>query len=118
MAGEEDMQLLHNKPRDFPLEQSAIPVSSLRALDCIPLAISDTAAYINQRTRMTVVAYQDNPWKRHKQESLLNWNDGQMRRVTSASNSVMTTWQTSFEQIQQEQQVSAVKLLSLVRVSL
>jgi hypothetical protein len=39
------LKLLRNKLGDLPPEESA--VEPLRALDCIPLAISQAAAYIN-----------------------------------------------------------------------
>ncbi|KAF2844063.1 hypothetical protein T440DRAFT_60135 [Plenodomus tracheiphilus IPT5] len=108
----EGLQLLHNKLQDPPLEESAIGL--LRALDGIPLAITQAAAYINRRARMTVASYvyefQRNSKKR---ESLLNWDAVELRRDESASNSVVTSWQMSFEQIQQERQ-SAAELLSLM----
>ncbi|OAK96859.1 hypothetical protein IQ06DRAFT_47717 [Phaeosphaeriaceae sp. SRC1lsM3a] len=112
MDESEGLELLRNKLGDLPLEESVVEL--LRALGCIPLAISQAAAYINRRARMTVAGYL-NEFRRNnkKRESLLNWDAGELRRDTSASNSVVTTWQMSFEQIQQERG-SAAELLSLM----
>jgi hypothetical protein len=108
----EGLQLLRNKLHDTLIEESAVGL--LRALDCIPLAVTQAAAYINRRARMTVASYLDEFRKNSKkQESLLNWDAGELRRDKSASNSVVITWQMSFEQIRQERR-SAAKLLSLM----
>ncbi|KAF2030383.1 TPR-like protein [Setomelanomma holmii] len=109
------LQLLRNKLRDPPLEESAVEL--LQALDCIPLAVSQAAAYINRRARMTAARYLDEYWKNDKKrESLLNWDADELHRDMSASNSVVTTWQMSFEQIQRERR-SAAELLSLMSFS-
>jgi hypothetical protein len=60
----EGLQLLRNKLEDQPFKESAVEL--LRALDCIPLAISQAAAYINRRARMTVASYLDEFWKNNK----------------------------------------------------
>ena len=108
----EGLQLLRNKLQDSPLEESAVDL--LHALDCIPLAVVQAAAYINRRGRMTVASYLDEfQSNSKKQESLLYSDAGELRRDESASNSVVTTWQMSFEQIQRERR-SAAELLSLM----
>ncbi|CAN9459336.1 unnamed protein product [Alternaria sp. RS040] len=112
MDEEEGLQLLRNKLQDPPVQESAIDL--LRALDYIPLAVVQAAAYINRRGRMTVAGYLAEFGKdSKKRESLLNWDAGELRRDESASNSVVTTWQMSFEQIQRERR-SAAELLSLM----
>lgn len=112
MDKNEGLQLLRNKLGDLPLEESAVEL--LSALDCIPLAITQAAAYINRRARITVAGYLSEFRKSNKRrESLLNWDAGEPRREESASNSVVTTWQMSFEQIRQERR-SAAELLSLM----
>jgi tetratricopeptide (TPR) repeat protein len=112
MDENEGLQLLRNKLRDPPNEDGAVEL--LHALDHIPLAITQAAAYINQRARMTVARYLDEFQKNdRKRENLLNWDAGELRRDDSASNSVVTTWQMLFEQIQRERS-SAVELLSLM----
>jgi hypothetical protein len=108
----EGLQLLRNKLRDPPIEESAVDL--LHALDCIPLAVTQAAAYINRRARMTVADYLAKFWRNSKKrESLLKGDAGELRRDESASNSVVTTWRISFEQIRQERQ-SAAELLSLM----
>ncbi|CAN9442589.1 unnamed protein product [Alternaria alternata] len=112
MDEEEGMQLLRNKLQDPPVEESALDL--LRALDCIPLAVVQAAAYINRRGRMTIAGYlADFRNDSKKRERLLKWDAGELRRDESASNSVVTTWQMSFEQIQRERR-SAAELLSLM----
>jgi tetratricopeptide (TPR) repeat protein len=112
MDNSEGLQLLRNKLRDPPNDESAVEL--LRMLDGIPLAITQAAAYISRRARMTVARYLDEFRKNDKKrESLLNWDAGELRRDDSASNSVVTTWQMSFEQIQRERP-SAAELLSLM----
>ncbi|KAH7068389.1 kinesin light chain 1 [Paraphoma chrysanthemicola] len=112
MDESEGLQLLRNKLCDPPIEESAVEL--LRTLDCIPLAISQAAAYINRRARMTVTSYLDEFRKSsNKRESLLNQDMGDLRRDESAFNSVVTTWQMSFEQIRRERR-SAADLLSLM----
>ncbi|KAF1964201.1 TPR-like protein [Bimuria novae-zelandiae CBS 107.79] len=112
MNESEGLQLLCNKLGNLPIEESAVEL--LRALDYIPLAITQAAAYISRRARMTVARYLDE-FRRNskKRESLLNWDADELRRDESASNSVVTTWQMSFEQIQRERP-SAAELLSLM----
>jgi hypothetical protein len=112
MDTDEGLQLLRKKLRDPPNEESAVDL--IHVLDSIPLAVTQVAAYINRRARMTVASYL-NEFLRNskKRESLLNWDAGELRRDESASNSVVTTWQMSFEQIWQERQ-SAAELLSLM----
>ena len=108
----EGLQLLRNKLRHPPPEDSALEL--LRELDYIPLAITQAAAYIGRRARMTVPRYVEELRKSsEKRESLLRWDAGELRRDVSASNSVVTTWITSFEQLRKERR-SAAELLSLM----
>jgi tetratricopeptide (TPR) repeat protein len=112
MDESQGLQLLWNKLQDLPSEESAVDL--LRALDCIPLAITQAAAYINQRAHMTTASYLDEFQRNNKKrEHLLNWDAGELRRDRSASNSIVTTWQMSFERIRQERP-SAADLLSLM----
>ncbi|KAF2175475.1 TPR-like protein [Zopfia rhizophila CBS 207.26] len=112
MDESQGLQLLYNKLQDASHGESAVDL--LRALDYIPLAITQAAAYINRRARMTISGYLDEFRKNDKKkENLLNWDAGDFRRDTSASNSVVTTWQISFERIREERP-SAADLLSLM----
>lgn len=106
------LQLLRNKLRDASNEDGAADL--LRALDYVPLTITQAAAYINRRARITASSCL-NEFRRNdkKKESLLNRDAGDLRRDESASNSVVTTWQISFERIREENQ-SATDLLSLM----
>ena len=87
----------------------------LRALDYMPLAISQAAAYINQRApRITVTKYLENFYKSERKKArLLDTDMGDLRRDGSAVHSISMTWQISFEYIRQ-QRPSAARLLSLM----
>ena len=86
----------------------------LRALDYVPLAITQAAAFINRRGRMTASGYLDDFRRNAKQkESLLNWDSGELCGDSRASNPIVGTWQMSFETIR-EQRCSAADLLSLM----
>ncbi len=87
----------------------------VKALECIPLAITQAAAYIQQRKpRTSVRKYLDQFRKSEKNKySLLNYAGGDLRRDRSAANSIITTCQISFDQICSEKP-SATDLLSLM----
>jgi tetratricopeptide (TPR) repeat protein len=87
----------------------------LQALDRMPLAITQAAAYIMQRRpRMSVARYLDEIRRDdHNRAQLLERNVGDSRRDGRASNSVIATWQISFEHIRQEMPAAA-RLLSLM----
>ena len=85
------------------------------ALEYIPLAITQAAAYIYQRApRMFISKYLEELQKsKRSRASLLNYDIGDTRRDESASNSIITTWQISFEHIRATRP-SAADLLSLM----
>ena len=87
----------------------------LRNLDYMPLAISQAAAYIRQQApRVTVSKYLKDFRRSEKDRaSLLNNAVRDRRRDGKASNSVLATWQISFDYIQTDQS-SAARLLSLM----
>lgn len=87
----------------------------VEALDYMPLAISQAAAYISQRApRATVSKYLLNLRKGDRDRArLLQIDLGDTRRDGTASNSVITTWQISFAHIHREKP-SATQLLSLM----
>ena len=85
------------------------------ALEYMPLAIVQAAAYISQRApRYPVAKYLDEFRKsERKRSSLLSYDDGQLHRDWEARNSIVVTWQIPFEYIQQTRS-SAADLLSLM----
>ncbi|KAJ5174495.1 P-loop containing nucleoside triphosphate hydrolase protein [Penicillium canariense] len=85
------------------------------ALDCMPLAIVQAAAYIKQRTpRLSVLQYLKEYQKSDRQKtSLLAYDGGQLRRDREAKNSILITWQISIDHIQRTKPAAA-DLLSLM----
>jgi hypothetical protein len=66
------LELLRNKLQDVPDEEHAADL--LHALDYMPLAVSQAAAYINRRAQMTTVRYlAELSANSKKKESLLDW---------------------------------------------
>ena len=88
------------------------------ALEFMPLAIVQAAAYISQRApRCSVQQYLEEFRKSdRKKTSLLNHEGGQLRRDWEAKNSIIITWQISFDHIRQARP-SAADLLSLMSFS-
>lgn len=84
-------------------------------LEYMPLAIVQATAYISQRApRYPVAKYLEELSKsERKRSSLLSYDDGQLHRDWEAKNSIVVTWQISFEYIQQTRS-SAADLLSLM----
>ncbi|KAF5667156.1 kinesin light chain [Fusarium heterosporum] len=113
MDNDQGLQLFRNKLIGEFDEAEAIEL--LRALDYIPLAITQTSAYINRRApRESVRTYLDTfRQSDQKKSSLLNRDAGDLRRDDTVSNSVITTWQVTFEQIRREAP-SASRLLSFM----
>lgn len=87
----------------------------LQALDRMPLAITQAAAYIAQRApRVTVSRYLgDIRRSDHDRVRLLKNDVGDSRRDGQASNAIIATWQISFEHIRSEMPTAA-RLLSLM----
>ncbi len=85
------------------------------ALEFMPLAIVQAAAYISQRApRYSVRDYlRDFQKSDRKRTSLLDREGGQLRRDREAKNSILITWQISFDYIR-EIRPSAADLLSLM----
>ncbi|PVH68041.1 hypothetical protein DL98DRAFT_634240 [Cadophora sp. DSE1049] len=90
-------------------------VELVQSLDYMPLAITQAAAYISQRApRITVSKYlRDLRGSDKDRASLLKKDVGDTRRDGRASNSIIATWQISFEHIRKESS-SATRLLSLM----
>jgi hypothetical protein len=96
-------------------EDSSDVAELVAVLENMPLAIVQAAAYISQRApRFSVRQYLDKFKKsERKRSSLLTYDNGQLRRDWEAKNSIIVTWQISFEYIQQTRP-SATDLLSLM----
>ena len=90
-------------------------VDLARELDCMPLAMSQAAAYVNQRApRVTVSKYLDELRRSdYGRAKLLQVDIRDPRRDGQASNSILTTWYVSFEYLRQKRD-SAARLLSLM----
>ncbi|KAH7111303.1 hypothetical protein B0J11DRAFT_554344 [Dendryphion nanum] len=95
-------------------------VELLWALDYMPLAIAQAAAFIEQMTpRMTISRYVDEVRKSDAGRAWLLYSQGtkdmgDSRRDGRASNSIITTWQISFEHIRRHMPTAA-RLLSLMK---
>ncbi|KAL8325294.1 hypothetical protein RB597_008519 [Gaeumannomyces tritici] len=89
--------------------------SLVEALDFVPLAISQAAAYIQARSPMSSVEKYLAEFLKgeRKQGHLLGYDAGEFRRDGAASNAILTTWQISFEHVR-SRRPSAADLLSLM----
>jgi hypothetical protein len=85
------------------------------ALEYMPLAIAQAAAYISRRSpRSTITHYLEEFRKSDREKtSLLDYDASQLRRDREAKNSIIVTWQISFDYIRQARP-SAADLLSLM----
>lgn len=113
MGQEDALSILRNKLEgSFEQDDAAALVE---ALDYMPLAISQAAAYISQRApRATVSRYLNDIRKGDQDRArLLDMDIEDSRRDGKASNSIMATWQISFEHIHKVRP-SATQLLSLM----
>jgi tetratricopeptide (TPR) repeat protein len=111
MSDDEAVELLKNHLGDRSTEDA---ISLIHALDCIPLAIVQAAAYINRLwPRMTVAKYLGEFKTIENQAQLLHKAAVDLRRDEQASNSVLITWQISFNHIRQKRPWAA-NLLSFM----
>jgi tetratricopeptide (TPR) repeat protein len=115
MSEQNALTLLETRLGSLSDQDRKPAVKLVDALERIPLAISQAAAYIRQRApRISVEKYlaefQEGERKRVR---LLAHDAGDLRRGGGASNSILTTWRISFERIRSERP-SAADLLSLM----
>lgn len=104
------LELLRKKVGNQPdMERGAALVE---ALEYMPMAISQAGAYIQQQApRSSIGEYLEEFMKSERRKIwLLNQDEDSLRRDHSASKSVMSTWQISFESMRR----SAADLLSLM----
>ncbi|KAI0439763.1 P-loop containing nucleoside triphosphate hydrolase protein [Xylaria telfairii] len=87
----------------------------VEALEYMPLAISQAAAYIQRTTPRTSISKYLEQFRKSEQKrsGLLNHDYGDLRRDESAKNSVITTWQITFDHIRLKRP-SAAELLCLM----
>lgn len=83
----------------------------IAALDHMPLALTQAAAFINRTPRMSISRYLTEV--DHDPASLSSKYLVDNRRDPNASNSIMTTWQISFDYIRKRSSAAA-RLLSLM----
>ncbi|KAI8272666.1 hypothetical protein K4K60_012078 [Colletotrichum sp. SAR11_57] len=113
MEEKQALQLLQRKlGRDV---NEAVASRLICTLECIPLAINQAAAYIHKRSpRVTVESYLEEFHNSEQRKgTLLRSDRGDIQRYEGVSNSVVVTWQVTFEQIKREQP-RAADLLSLM----
>ncbi|KAK4121237.1 hypothetical protein N657DRAFT_623449 [Parathielavia appendiculata] len=114
MGEEEALQLFRGKLRNGAACPEEDGREVVRLLDYMPLAISQAAAYINRRApRVTVRDYNDMLRNHDKKGTLLGAEYQELRRYGVASNSILTTWMVTFDQLQRERPTAA-DLLSLM----
>ncbi|VBB77139.1 Putative protein of unknown function [Podospora comata] len=113
MAQTEALMLLEKKLGSFSCLDVATKL--VQALDLIPLAISQAAAYIEARApRSSPEKYLAEFHKGEgKKSRLLEYDVGDIRRYGGASNAIFRTWQISFNYIRSKRR-SAADLLSLM----
>ncbi|KAL7755426.1 hypothetical protein ACKLNR_014524 [Fusarium oxysporum f. sp. zingiberi] len=113
MGEEQALELLQRRLENKTDEAAAKDI--VRTLDCIPLAVNQAAAYINRRSpRVTTKSYLNEFYRSEERRgSLLRSDKGDLGRQDGVSNSVVVTWQVTFEQIRREQP-RAANLLSLM----
>jgi tetratricopeptide (TPR) repeat protein len=109
-----DATILLKKKLDKPADDHDLEELA-RVLEYMPLAIVQAAAYIRQRgARCSVRQYIERFQRSERQmTSLLNYEAGHLRRDHEARNSVIVTWQISFDDIR-EKWPAAADLLSLM----
>ncbi|KAF1953480.1 TPR-like protein [Byssothecium circinans] len=109
----EAILLLDKKLKGPYSESEKLPL--VEALEFIPLAISQAAAYISRRApRVTISSYIDDLEKSDRQMAqLLSEDATESHRERQRSNSIMTTWHISFQHVR-HLRPSAARLLSLM----
>ena len=113
MDEDDALCLLHKKLGSAIAREEAVRLT--QALDSMPLAITQAAAFIRQREpRMSVSRYADEICRSDQNRArLLRRDMGDSRRDGRASNSIIATWQISFEYIRRHMPTAA-RLLSLM----
>ena len=117
MSSEDALKLFEKKlgGDDDGIGNADVAAELLVALELMPLAIVQAAAYILRRKpRYSVREYLESFRESdRKRTSLLDYNGKQLRRDREAKNSIIVTWQISFDYISKIRP-SAADLLSLM----
>ncbi|KAF1365026.1 TPR-like protein [Lizonia empirigonia] len=113
MSDKEALALLQKK-FDFVVKNNEAD-TLIRALDAMPLALTQATAFINIRAPlMSISKYLDEVCRSDQDRvRLLNEDSGDTRRDGRASSSIIRTWQISFEYIR-KRWPTAAQLLSLM----
>ncbi|KAK3938526.1 P-loop containing nucleoside triphosphate hydrolase protein [Diplogelasinospora grovesii] len=113
MSQADALTLLQKKLRQ--LSETDAAANLVQALDYIPLAISQAAAYIQARAPRSSVEEYLAKFREgeRKKARLLGYDAGDLRRDGGASNAILTTWQISFDHIRSKRPTAA-DLLSLM----
>lgn len=112
MDEEYAVQLVETKLERPHSKEDAVEL--VQALDCMPLAITQAAAYIDRSPSCSVTRYlerlqtSDRSWHNLLQHDALD-----LRRDKDAKHSILLTWQISFDRIFETRR-SAANLLSLM----
>ncbi len=115
MAIQEAERLLQVKTWENNISTEADPKNLFQILGYLPLAIIQAAAFIN-KNNITIFEYLDALRADDKDiKDLLSEKLEDSRRDTDTSNSVIRTWNLSFEQIR-KQKPRAVEILSLMPI--
>ena len=117
MSSEDALTLFENRLGgvDDGSNDGDVGAELLVALEFMPLAIVQAAAYIlRRRPRFSVRKYlQGFRESDRKRASLLDYNSKELRRDREAKNSIIVTWQISFDHVRKIRS-SAADLLSLM----
>jgi hypothetical protein len=113
MNKDDALSLLRKKIGPVVGEDEAVQL--IDALESMPLALTQAAAFIKNRApRMTLSKYIDEVHKSDRERTrLLKKDVGDGRRDAQAKNSIIVTWQISFEYIR-ERIPTATRLLALM----
>ncbi|KAB5585425.1 P-loop containing nucleoside triphosphate hydrolase protein [Coniochaeta sp. 2T2.1] len=115
MSEADAVTLLERKLATLSDTDRLLAVDLVRSLDLVPLAISQAAAYIRKRQPRTSLEKYLTEFRKgeRRQTWLLQHEADDLRRDGGASNSILTTWEISFEHIRRRRP-SAAHLLSLM----
>jgi tetratricopeptide (TPR) repeat protein len=113
MNAEHALEMMQKKIGMQDQEDDIIRLAT--ALDFMPLAVAQAAAYIHKRApRCSVQQYIEKLHRSQKSKlSLLNRDEPDLRRDREASNSILSTWQISFEHVR-DSRPGAADLLSFM----